>query len=112
MGHDGERHPLDPVLAELRRLWGESPLDLALAEGRDLVDALVDSEPNRLGREFRDTLYRRTGGHALFTAELLRSLRDGGGLERDAEGILARANLHGWRGRGWTGTACPRGWKR
>ena len=93
LGRGGERHPLEPVLAELRRLWADSILDLALAEGRTLVDALIDAEPHRLGSEFRETLYRRTAGHALFAAELLRSLRDGGGLERDAEGL-------GWRGRG------------
>ena len=30
--------------------------------------------------------YRHTGGHALFTAELLESLREGGGLVQDGEG--------------------------
>jgi DNA-binding SARP family transcriptional activator/tetratricopeptide (TPR) repeat protein len=85
-GRDGGRHPLEPVLGELGRLWGDIVLDLALADGRRLVEGMVSSEPNHLGTRFRDILYHHTGGHALFTAELLQSLREGGGLQRDADG--------------------------
>ena len=35
------------------------------------MEALLDSEPNRLGAAFRETLYRHTGGRAPFTVELL-----------------------------------------
>lgn len=53
---------------------------------REFLDALVDTEPNRLGEEFREALYRHTGGHPLFTLELLRSMREGGELVPDGEG--------------------------
>jgi len=37
------------------------------AEGRQFVEALLDSEPNQLGAGFRETLYRQTRGQPLFT---------------------------------------------
>jgi len=84
-GREEQRGPLEMVVGEFRRLWEDCEVDLDQAEGHDLVNALLDCEPNRLGAEFRETLYRHTAGHALFTVELLRSLRERGGLQRDGE---------------------------
>ena len=106
VGREGQPHPLQSVLLELGTLWEENEVDLAQAEGRAFVEALVDSEPNRLGAAFRESLYRQTGGHALFTVELWRGLKQRGDLLRDDEGAA------GWRGRRWIGTACPSGWRR
>jgi DNA-binding SARP family transcriptional activator len=86
LGRNGERHPLDPIVSEFRRTWGEIVVDMAQAEGRALVEALVDGEPNRLGGTFRELLHRHTGGHALFTVEVLRELRARGDLRRDEDG--------------------------
>jgi predicted ATPase/predicted negative regulator of RcsB-dependent stress response len=86
LGRDGARHPLKPVLNELQRDYGEITVNLDQAESRDFVEAFLDSEPNRLGAEFREMLYRQTGGHPLFTIELLRGLQQRGDLLRDAEG--------------------------
>lgn len=83
VGRGGERHPLEPVLNELKRYYGDVVIDLGdadEAEDRAFVDALLDAEPNRLGPEFRDALYRHTEGHPLFTVELLRSLQERGAL--------------------------------
>jgi adenylate cyclase len=46
----GERHPLEKVLAEFKRYFGPITLDLDFAqeaEGRRFVDALLDVEPNQ-----------------------------------------------------------------
>ena len=86
VGREGQPHPLQSVLLELGTLWEENEVDLAQADGRAFVEALVDSEPNRLGTAFREALYRHTGGHALFTVELLRGLEQRGDLLRDDEG--------------------------
>ncbi|MDQ6614855.1 MAG: ABC transporter substrate-binding protein [Actinomycetota bacterium] len=89
IGRGGDRHPLDKALAELKRIHGEIVIDLDRAtrsEGRQFVDAFVDSEPNRLGSSFRDLLYARTGGHALFTVELLRHMQERGDLVTDDNG--------------------------
>jgi len=95
-GRDGKPHPLQAVMHELQVLWEDSSLDLAQADGRALVEALVAHEPNRLGPGFRQALYRRTGGHALFTVELLRGLKDRGDLVRDAEGHWTEGAALDW----------------
>lgn len=94
VGQDGNRHPLEAVVNELRRDFGDIVLNLDQAEGSAFVEALLDSEPNRLSDEFRDMLARQTSGHPLFTVELLRGLQDRGDLRQDAEGRwVARATL-------------------
>jgi DNA-binding SARP family transcriptional activator/predicted ATPase len=80
-------HPLRQVLSEFKRSFGDIWLDLdsaTLAEGRGFIDALLDSEPNQLGEEFRQALFQHTEAHALFTSELLRELQERGYLRRDA----------------------------
>ena len=86
IGRGGERHPLEPVVNELQRVFGDIVVNLGQAESRDFVDAVLDSEPNRLGTTFREMLYRQTRGHPLFTIELLRGLQERGDLLPDAEG--------------------------
>jgi tetratricopeptide (TPR) repeat protein len=86
LGRGGERHPLEPIVHEVLRAQGDSTIDLSQAEERAFVDALLDSEPNRLDAAFRDELLRRTGGHALFTSELLRGMQERGDLRQDAAG--------------------------
>ena len=85
-GRGGEMHPLEPVLHELAREFGEVLLDMDQAEGRRFVEELLDTEPNRLGEGFRERLYRHTAGHALFTVELLRGLQERGDLMKDESG--------------------------
>lgn len=89
LGRAGERHPLEPVLNELKRYYGDIWVDLgqtAEVEGRQFVDALVDTEPNRLGEAFRQALFRHTGGHPLFTVELLRNMQERRDLVQDEQG--------------------------
>jgi predicted ATPase len=86
IGLDGQRHPLERVLNELQRDYGEIALDLSRAEGRAFVDALLDSESNLIDESFRATLYQQTGGHPLFTIELLRDLQERGAMAHDDAG--------------------------
>jgi DNA-binding SARP family transcriptional activator len=86
LGWDGERHPLEPVVNEFQREFGDIRVDLAQANGRQFVEAFLDNEPNRLSAAFRETLYLHTGGHPLFTVELLRGLRERGDLVQDKTG--------------------------
>lgn len=86
VGGVAARHPLEPVLHELQREYGEVFLDLSQRQDRAFVDALLDSEPNKLDESFRVTLFRQTGGHALFTVELLRGLQERGDLALDEDG--------------------------
>jgi DNA-binding SARP family transcriptional activator/predicted ATPase len=82
-------HPLAGILSELKRWHGDIWLDLgelAEAEGRRFVEAYLDMQPNRLDPAFREALFGRTGGHALFTVELLREMQARGDVRPDAEG--------------------------
>jgi tetratricopeptide (TPR) repeat protein len=60
------------------------------------VDALIDTEPNRLDEAFRRALYEHTDGQALFTAETLRNLQERGDLLKDAEGRWAQSATLDW----------------
>jgi predicted ATPase/DNA-binding SARP family transcriptional activator len=86
LGRGEERHPLAPVVNELQRDFGDITVNLDRAAGRDFVEAFLDSEPNQLGLPFQETLHRQTGGHPLFTIELLRGMQERGDLIRDQEG--------------------------
>ena len=64
--------------------------------GRQFVDALLDREPNGLGSGFREALYRQTGGHALFTVEMLQGMQERGDLVRDEEGRWVEGGALNW----------------
>jgi adenylate cyclase len=94
-----ERHPLEKVLAEFKRYLGDVRVDLAEAqeaEGQHFVDAFVDTEPNRLGEGFRQALYHHTGGHPLFTIELLRDMQERGDLVQDEAGRWTEGPVLDW----------------
>ena len=93
---DNERHPLEPVINEFKRYFGEIELDLGQAEEYRFVEAWLDTEPNRLGNAFRQTLYRQTRGHPLFTVELLRGMQERGDLIRDEQGRWVEGSALDW----------------
>jgi DNA-binding SARP family transcriptional activator len=89
-------HPLGTMIQHLRHQTGAAMIDLDQANGRDFVDALLDRQPNRLQPPFRETLYRHTEGHALFTVELLHTLAAAGWLSQDAEGQWENREVLDW----------------
>lgn len=94
-----ERHPLEKILAEFKRKYGDVILDLSDAarqDGRGFVDAFLDSEPNRLGEDFRQALFNHTGGHPLFTIELLRDMIERGDITQE-EGLWVQASTLDWQ---------------
>jgi len=106
LGRDGarsadlRRHPLEEVLAELKRRSGDVWVDLAEVqeqESRHFVNTLLETEPNRLGEDFRSTLCERTGGHPLFTIELLRTMQERGDLVQDEAGHWVQGSALDWK---------------
>jgi adenylate cyclase len=96
----GRKHPLTAVIGELKRRHGDIWLDLGdIPEGEDraFVNAFLDTEPNNLDFTFRNSLFRHTGGHALFTVELLRSMQERGDLFRNEEGRWLAKEKVDWR---------------
>jgi predicted ATPase/DNA-binding SARP family transcriptional activator len=95
-GRRGERHPLEAVIHEIQREYGAISVNLSDADQRAFVDAILDSEPNRLDPPFREMLYRQTHGHPLFTVELLRGMQERGDLTRDDQGCWFAASNLDW----------------
>ncbi len=93
------RHSLDKVLTESKRRFGDVWIDLGRVEesgGRAFVEALLETEPNRLGQPFRRALARHTGGHPLFTVELLRAMQERGDLVQDRDGAWVEGLALDW----------------
>jgi len=86
LGREGQRHPLESIVHEFKRDFGDIEIEVGKAEGRTFVDDLIDSEPNNLDDNFRRTLYQQTKGHALFTLELLRNMQESGFIQKNEEG--------------------------
>jgi DNA-binding SARP family transcriptional activator/predicted ATPase len=96
IGRDGERHPLEPVINQFKRDFGDVIINLEKTERREFVAALLDSEPNQLGDSFRQMLYSQTGGHPLFTVELLRGMQERDDLIRDDQGFWVEGSDLDW----------------
>jgi tetratricopeptide (TPR) repeat protein len=99
IGRAGERHPLEKVLAEFKRYYGEIWVDLERdeqVEGQFFVNAFLNTEPNQLEQGFRQKLFQHTGGHALFTIELLRTMQERGDLIRDEQGRWVETPVLDW----------------
>lgn len=96
LGRDGERHPLESIVHEFKRDFGDIEIEVGKTEGRKFVDALIDSEPNHLDEEFRRFLFRQTKGHALFTLELLRNMQESGFIRQDEEGYWGKGPKLNW----------------
>jgi tetratricopeptide (TPR) repeat protein/energy-coupling factor transporter ATP-binding protein EcfA2 len=96
LGRGEERHPLEPILHELKRDFGEIEIEVGKTEARQFVDDFIDTEPNRLGHKFRETLYSQTKGHPLFTVELLRNMEERGALVRDQDGRWTEGSELDW----------------
>jgi len=96
-GRAGERHPLEKVLGEFKRHFGDVWINLGQTEetqGQDFVDAYLDTQPNRLGEDFREALLQHTGGHPLFTIELLRAMQERGDLVQERGAWIDKPSLN------------------
>jgi tetratricopeptide (TPR) repeat protein len=85
-------HPLEALLREMRA--GEPDSILELSGKRDFIDAVVDSEPNELDEDFREELFELTGGHPLFTVEILHGMQERAEIRRNQAGVwIPQENL-------------------
>lgn len=81
--------PLERMLSEFKRLHGDITIglgEISASQGRRFVEALLEAEVETFSPEFRDSLFRQTGGHPLFTVELLREMKARGQIARDQGG--------------------------
>jgi len=90
IGRNGARHPLEPIVNELRRELGENEVALDPVgddERRRFTDQLLDAQPNELDETFRAQFFQHTHGTPLFGVELLRSLKERGALVRGSDDL-------------------------
>ncbi len=100
LGRGQARHPMEQVVSELKRHYGDPVIvlgDESEAETRHFIDMLIDVEPNRLGEDFRAEMHRRTHGHALFAAELLLDMQERGDLRQDESGAWTESAMLDWK---------------
>lgn len=89
LGRAGQRHPLEATLNELKRYYGDIWVDLGVLKAdanRLFVDRVLDAQCDVADEAFRCALFERTGGHALFTVELVQYLKERGYLLQNARG--------------------------
>jgi predicted Ser/Thr protein kinase/tetratricopeptide (TPR) repeat protein len=96
LGRGDVRHPLETVVHEFKRDFGDIELEVGEEEGQTFVDSLIDTEPNRLGQAFRETFFKQTKGHPLFTVELLREMQDRALLVKDDAGRWVEGPSLSW----------------
>ncbi len=95
---EGQRHPLEKILAEFQRYYGAVTVSLDgqdAAAAAELVDAYLDALPNSFDPAFRAAFLRHTAANPLFMAELLQALADRGDIAQDPMGAwraTARVN--------------------
>ena len=91
-----EAHPILETSRELQRLYGEVTINLEEQREeaeREFVNAYLDSEPNELNDSFREIFLKHTQGHALFTAELLNTLKDRKDVYKQDGKWFAKGNI-------------------
>jgi predicted ATPase len=96
---DGQAHPLEGVVTELKRYYGDFIIDLSGVDDSselDLVNKLVDIDANVLGAKFRNTLHRQTNGNPLFVVELLKDMKESGALVKNSEGLWVQSPDLAW----------------
>src|SRR5262249_43217815 len=99
VSHGETQHTLAEMLSELKRRHGDIWLDLveqAEVGGRHFAEVYLDTRPKRLGSVYREALFKQTGGHALFTVELVRELRERGEVRQDADGQWTQGPTIDW----------------
>ncbi|OGF66831.1 MAG: hypothetical protein A2Y62_10655 [Candidatus Fischerbacteria bacterium RBG_13_37_8] len=96
LGRGDERHPIETIIHEFKRVYGDIEIQLGKEEGRLFIDVFLDVEPNHLGKKFRDMFYKQTDGHPLFTVELLRDMQERGALIKDETGCWQEAPGLNW----------------
>ena len=74
------------MVNELRIRGGDILIDLDAYTDRNFIDAYLDQEPNQLGEDFREQLYKYTHSQPLYTTEMLFDMKQRGNLIKNEVG--------------------------
>ncbi len=93
-GEEGQPHPLEPVLGEVRSALPDCTIELGTDRG--FIDEFIDSEPNDLDTGFRDRLFSYTNGHPLYTVEMVRGMQERAEIRRSQAGVWTAQESLDW----------------
>lgn len=96
---EGERHLLVSVINEIKRYYGDVVLNLdeISPESRfELLNQIIDKDPNTLNADFRKSLLQITNGNPLFIKEMVSSLIENGEIHK-VDGKLTESRLINWQ---------------
>jgi len=96
LGRGKKKHPLETVLNELKRIYGNILFELDIVDGKLFIDNLIDAEPNNLSIEFRKTMLQQTKGHPLYTVELIKEMQEKELLVKDKNGYWTESEFLKW----------------
>jgi DNA-binding SARP family transcriptional activator/predicted ATPase len=94
-----QEHPLETALHEWKRQFGDCAIDLDAANDRDagsFVRQVLDTLKHHLTDEFLNRFSNQTGGHPLFTIELLRHMQERGMLLLGSDGCWDESSALSW----------------
>lgn len=84
------------MVNELKLERGDILIDLDKQMDRSFIDEYLDQDLNHLGEDFRDTLFKYTQAHPLYTAEMLFDMKEKGSLVKDEEGAWVTSDNLNW----------------
>lgn len=94
-----ERLPLEAFVTRMKVEKGDVFVDLdegSREEKRRFTDLLLDLDRNGYTEEFREEMFRRTGGNPLFVRELVRVLKENGSLTEGSDTGWQEAEVLKW----------------
>lgn len=100
VGWGDAEHPLSRIVSELKRQHGDIWLDLSEQdpfEGRQFVEAYLDTQANQLDKAFREAIFRHTQGHPLFTVELIGEMYERHDIYQDEAGRWRASETIDWQ---------------
>lgn len=95
-----DQHPLAQVLTEMKCQHGDIWIDLDAIndeEKIELINKILDLEPNKLDRSFREALFKHTSGQPLFVVELIKELKEQQHITKDENGFWISASDFEWK---------------
>lgn len=99
IGSGEKKHAFAEVKRDLERYFGDVVIDLDSTsdeENKVFVDALIEDEPQALGEEFRAKFLKKTNGHALFSVEMMKHLKESHSLVKNEQGLWSLGRNVDW----------------
>jgi hypothetical protein len=99
IGRGESRHPMSPIVSEVKRHYGDVVIELGLddeSSALTFVEQLLERESIMADSTFRERFVAQTRGHPLFAIELLSDMRERGVLIEQDDGTWVEGPALDW----------------